>query len=514
MNVKKEMTNVEWTQLVLGAAILFGSIIRFFPGLVAGFPLNDGGMFLSMIQDLGASQYRLPEFTSYNVLGIPFAYPPLGFYIGRMISDLLNISELDVLRWLPPFINSLSILAFYFLTSDLLRSKPLGALASAFYALTPGAFGWFVMGGGLTRSFGSLFLLLSVFFVLKMFRAGEGKTIGLAILFSGLTVLSHPEAGIHAAVTCILLWAFHGRTVKSLIHSIFVGVGVLVLTSPWWLTVISYHGLSPFLSALHTGSYGTPLGFALYKLILGDGIFPILAALRLIGLGWGLWRRQYFLLAWTILPYLIEPRSAPSVAFYPLTMLVALAFAEALPYLIARIFKKEIDDSGLYKNRPYNFFLFLTIIFLFIDSGLYGFRLVGNSLRSADLDGMTWIAENTPVDAQFLLLTGVQSPEIDPFIEWFPALTGRRSQSTIQGLEWLLNEGFYERYTDLAELQACETVECVSDFSSRTGLGFDYVVIQDPGDRGESIVDSFHETGAFERIYSNSAIIVLAMNEK
>ncbi len=513
MTDKKELTKTEAMQLVLSVAFIFGLLVRFLPGLIAGFPLNDGGMFLSMIRDLHASRYALPEFTSYNDLNIPFAYPPFGFYFARLVSDLFAVPELTLLRWLPPLVNSFSILVFYLLASELIRSKSLGALASAFYALTPGAFGWFVMGGGLTRSFGSLFLLLTVYSALRLFQSGEKKFTALSILFGGLTVLSHPEAGIHAAVTCLLVWIFFGRTVQSLLNSILVGAGVLLLTAPWWGTVIAFHGLTPFLSAVHTGSYGMPLWKALLSLVVGEGVIPILTILRLIGLGWGVWKKQYFLLAWVLFPHLVEPRSAPSVAFYPMTMLIALAFAEAIPYYITRLRKSTLVLDELYKNTAYNTVLFLVLILLFVDSSLYGFRLVGNSLKPADLEAMAWIQANTPEDASFLPLTGNPSPEIDPFIEWFPALAERRSQTTIQGLEWTLAEEFFLRYTDLANLQNCATADCAIQWSDRTGLDYQYVVIRKAG-VSDGLLDSFEGSTEFQQVYSNDAVSIFELIAK
>lgn len=504
---KKTLTLNEWIGLLLGLSLFFGVLVRFLPGLMAGFPLNDGGMFLNMIRDLHESRYILPEFTSYNRLSIPFAYPPFGFYFARLVTDLFPVSELDVLRWLPPLANTLSILAFYLLASELLKSKQLGVLASAFYALTPGAFGWFVMGGGLTRSFGSLFLLLTTYSVLQLFQSAKRKFIGLSVLFGGLAVLSHPEAGVHTAAICILLWLCFGRTIKSLAYAVIIGLGVLLVASPWWVTVISYHGLAPFLSALHTGSYGTPLWKSLYALIIGEGIIPILMFLRLIGLGWAVWRKQYFLLAWALVPYLVEPRSAPSVAFYPVTVLIALAFAEAIPYVVSRFRKKESPRGELHKNAIYNAALLSVLVLLFVDSSLYGFRLVGNSLKPTDLEAMIWIRENTPQDAYFLPLTGISSPEVDPVVEWFPALTERRSQATIQGLEWILEEGFFDRYADLAHLQSCETAVCVLEWSRSTGLTFDYLVVRKTG-VNKGLLESFQNSKDFQRIYSNEGVYI------
>lgn len=509
---KTTITTREWTLLILGIAIFGGLIVRFFPGLQTGFPPNDGGMFLSMIRDLKTSHYVLPKFTSYNHLQIPYAYPPFGFYLARFISDIFHVPDLDLVRFLPPLANSLSILAFYLFSSELLRSKPLGALASAFYALTPGGFSWYVMGGGLTRSFGSLFLLLAAFSVYRLFKDGKRKFVGLSILFGGLAVLSHPEAIIQTASVCILLWLFFGRTVKSFLCSLIVGVGVLIFTLPWWLTILSYHGPTPFLTAVQTGYYGTPLIKALTEAVFSyDGFLPILPILRLIGVLYGIVRKKYFFIAWIIVPYLVDPRSSPSVVNYPFSMLAALAFAEAIPLAINRIYRggSTMILGELYKSGIYNGILFLYLIVLFIESGLFGFRLVNTTLRQGELQAMNWTKENTPEDGMFMLITGGQTPEIDPFVEWFPALTDRRSQSTIQGYEWLLGNKFYQRHFDLIELQKCESASCVESWSERTGLDYQYVVIA-KHDVNASLVQSFYTNEKYTQIYStNDADIYL-----
>ncbi len=507
---KKSLSLNEWMILLVGIALVFGILVRFFPGVQAGFPPNDGGMFLSMIEDLSKSHYTLPQFTSYNHLQIPYAYPPFGFYLARLLSDILHIPELDLLRWLPPLVNSLSILTFYLLSSGLLKSKPLGALASAFYAVTPGTFGWFVMGGGLTRSFGSLFLLLSVFAVYRLFQGMGRIYIGLSILFCGLAVLSHPEAILQTAAACILLWLFYGRSFVSFRDALIVGGGTLLFTSPWWGTILSYHGLAPFLSAVQTGYYGTPLWSALYGAVFGyEGSLPILPLLRVIGISYGVMKRKYFIILWVILPYLVDPRNAPSVAYYPMTMLVALAVAEGIPDLISRVSQRQPTSTlnELYKSNIFNGIVFVVLIYLFIESGLYGFRLVNTSLRPAEIQAMAWIKENTPSDGVFLPLTSSQSPEIDPFVEWFPALTARRSQSTIQGNEWLLGADFYNRYVELSSLQKCESASCVEEWSARTNLEYQYVVIT-KYDAADSLARSFDDDKKYTSIYTSDSVEV------
>ncbi len=509
---KKTLTHNEWSALLLGTSLLFGFVLRISPGLQAGFPLNDGGMFLSMIRDLRASHYQLPVSTSYNNLQIPYSYPPFGFYLARLLSDLFNLSELTLLRWLPPIVNTMSILMFYKLATAFLNSRRRGALAAAFYALTPAAFGWFIMGGGLTRSFGSLFMLLSILWVYRLFQDGGKKNIVLSILFCALTLLSHPEAGIHTALACILLWLFFGRTRTSFLNALLVGAGALFFSSPWWLTVISYHGVSPFLSAMQTGSHGTPLLTALYNAVfVSEGFIPLLVILRVIGITWALLKKNYFLILWVILPYIVEPRSAPSAAFYPLCMLITLALADAIPAILDHLRRIKIAEE-FQQRRWFNSILTLILIYLFVESGIYGFRLVNNSLTNADRQTMEWVQKNTPAENRFLALTGVRSPEIDPFVEWFPALTDRRNQSTIQGYEWLLGSGFYGRYADLADLQACNSAECVSRWAERTGRGYEYVLVQRAGS-GESLTDSFERAENYRVVYSTTEVVIYQLQK-
>src|SRR5689334_17965651 len=144
---------LEWPSLFLFSALLFGLVVRLLPALSTGFPLNDGGMFYTMTQDLQANHYLLPYSTTYNFSDIPYTYPPLGFYISAALSDVLSVPVLQIFLWLPVLINTFSILAFYKLAGQFLNSRMLASLAVLIYALSPRAFIWQIMGGGVPRAF-------------------------------------------------------------------------------------------------------------------------------------------------------------------------------------------------------------------------------------------------------------------------------------------------------------------------------------------------------------------------
>jgi hypothetical protein len=54
----------DWPALLLFTAILLGGLVRFMPALVTHFPINDGGMFYTMTQELSSNGYALPATTT------------------------------------------------------------------------------------------------------------------------------------------------------------------------------------------------------------------------------------------------------------------------------------------------------------------------------------------------------------------------------------------------------------------------------------------------------------------
>src|SRR5262245_57751353 len=138
----KPIRRTDWAKLILILAVFVGAFMRFNPTLLSGFPINDGGMFAVMIEDLKANHYLLPEITTYNNLDIPFVYPPLGFYLGSIASDVFGWNAIETLRWLPPLFASLSILGFYLLASRLLKNDYIASVSTLFFALMPRAYWW------------------------------------------------------------------------------------------------------------------------------------------------------------------------------------------------------------------------------------------------------------------------------------------------------------------------------------------------------------------------------------
>jgi hypothetical protein len=453
----KPIRRPELADLILMLAIAIGTFMRFNPTLLAGFAINDGGMFSVMVDDLKASHYVLPAFTSYNHLNIPFAYPPLGFYLGRIASDLFGLSAPEALRWVPAFFASLSMPAFYLLALRLVKDKYRAALSTLFFAFMPRAFESFVMGGGITRSPGQFFMLLTLLTLVRLYEENRRADIFWSGLFGGLAVMSHPEAAVFTFLFALLLWWMRSRTAQTLFASLGVAVVVAIVTAPWWGTVIHYHGVQPFLNALATGQKSLAWSHLLFFAFTAEPYASIIAVLGLIGIAQRLLFRDWLLPLWMALPFIVGGRNAADPAAIPLAMLAGIGLADVvLPAFQARFApgqsSMELQDQVSSVERNILIYILLYLIF---STYQFGLQLSNATVYPPDQEAMSWVHEETPSAARFLVLTGTSSVSCDSVIEWFPALTDRQSILTVQGTEWSKGPKFNDYVKSTYAVQEC-----------------------------------------------------------
>ncbi len=471
---KSKLSTDEIGSLILLAALLFGGLFRFLSPSLAGFPVNDGGMFYVMMKDLQANHYIPPLYTTYNHLSIPFAYPPLAFYMGAGMSDLLHISLIDILQWMPALINTLCVPAFYFLAKEILEDKFKSAVGTLVFALTPHLNAWLSVGGGLTRSFGTLFLILTVLFAYRLFVNHDAKAIWGAIIFGSLTLLSHTESTIFAIAIPIYIWFAKSRSKKSVLQGASVALGVLLLAGPWYVLVISRHGFETLLSALQTGgqTIWSLLRLTNIDIVTEEPYLDLLGVFGVLGMIFLIIKKQYFIPMMIVIMYLVQPRSAHTVGNIPLAMAAGLFITEFLLPAISKL--DEIKN-----NRGPKVFLIVVTPYLLINSIYQGFMLSQNHVSEGEQTAMRWVKENTAEDSDFLVLTGESESMCESSAEWFPALAERTSLSTLQGREWLLGKQFGEFLGHRAGLQSCidEGLECLDREASYFGDDYDYVYV-------------------------------------
>ncbi|MBE0672144.1 MAG: glycosyltransferase family 39 protein [Anaerolineales bacterium] len=478
---KRKLSTDDAAILVLVSAILFGTWLRIMPIWLAGFPINDGGMFYTMIEDLDANHYALPLFTTYNHLNIPFVYPPLGFYIGAGLTDLFNLaSPLLVIQWLPGVLNSLCIPAFYLLAKEISGNKLQSAISTLVFAFIPHMTAWFSMGGGLTRSLGAFFMLLALVHIHRVFVTESQKDIWGSVIFSSLAVLSHTEAPIYTTAIAIYIWAMKNRSIKGLLNGILIAIGVLVLTSPWLALIISRHGLAPLLSAGQTSFRST---WSVLRLINIDFIteepyLDLLGAMGIIGMAILVSRKNFFIPGMFLVIFLSHPRSAHTVGNIPLAMAAGFLVADILLPAITRV---QGDTNNPHKTPRYGLPILLAVLIPYIlsNSLYYGILLSKKHVSESERSAMQWVAENTPGESAFLIITGEPNGFCDSTSEWFPTLTDRKSLATLQGNEWLQGDNFGKFAGDTQNLQACSKkgLDCLTQEANHFSPSFDYLYI-------------------------------------
>ncbi len=464
-------------------ATLIGGAIRIQAVLASPAPLNDGGLFYALSMDLVKNNFALPAVSSYNLAEIPFAYPPLAFYLTGILHALLGVSLFDLVRILPAVVSTLTIPAFYLMARELSRTRETAGYATLAFALLPRAFDWVIMGGGITRSFGLLFAILALWQAKRYFNQHLLKNLAGLIIFSILIVYAHPEAAVHTAIGGLLLYLFFDRSRKGFFSLLACAAVILASTAPWWGLVLARHGLAPFEAARAAAgqdSYNPLVGLIIFfRFSFSDEPFlSLFAVLGLVGFFGLLFDKKAFFPAWIFGAHLIEPRGGTLYMMLPL----ACSAGYALDQMLLPVLGMKLSDGALPKFKTqitaYSFLAFILLYGIF-SADYVAEKVRSTSLTTGDLETFRWVDEQIPAGSRFAILTGTE-PLRDSTSEWFPALNRQISVATVFGYEWLNDGNFARRVENYKSLQACRSQEaaCLEAWSKTTGLEFDYVYLR------------------------------------
>jgi hypothetical protein len=538
LNMKKfrrffSALNPDWALIYfLSLATGLAAFIRLSHVLNADFPYNDGGMFSVMVADLLANDYALPAYTTYNYSTIPYAYSPLPFYAAAFITELTGSQVIDVIRVLPAVISLFTIPAFLLLALAILPLRIQAFFAVLAFALLPRSYKWLIMGGGLTRAAGFLFAIMTIYFAYMLFTSSKKRYIVLTTITASLCLLSHPEATWFAAFSVLLLAIFHLRDRKIILYCLAVALGVILLTSPWWITVVKHHGLVPLTAASSNGWQTFFFWIPLFLFDFAEEPFlGILSVLGLLGLIVTLARKKYFLFFWLISTFALAPRSGATHAMIPLALLIGISIDQLVlpaiskPNVVGQHTDKNQHDSvsGLQRNLsgpiPKVFLIFLLVYSL---NAAYAAPALEKGilmdLPAEEREAMSWIASNTPEESTFIVITSLDNPWIDRSSEWFPVLAQRRSVATVQGTEWSPDGEMNATWVQYLLLQQCafKGRKCLREWQAETGKNFSHVYVRKEP-HGEiirspaccfALRDDLEKTSAYSLVFENTGAAI------
>ena len=211
----------------------------------------------------------------------------------------------------------------------------------------------------------------------------------------------------------------------------------------------------------------------------------LVAVFGLVGIVFELSRRRWLLPVWFFLPFVVEPRSAPTVAMIPLAMLAGICLSEVIFPAIAGVASGTAQwaDQNVFRGRAVPLFLLFLGLYVLGNTAYFGSQMAASKLTAADRDSFSWVKANTPANSRFLVLSGSEELFCDSIQEWFPALTERTSITTIQGREWMDGGGFGQFAADSRAIQGClssvEPLACAERLIAdpEDPLEFDYIYL-------------------------------------
>ncbi|MFB6186004.1 MAG: hypothetical protein ABEI86_03950, partial [Halobacteriaceae archaeon] len=173
----------------LGPALLASMMIFISYLLTHPFPGFGGGLFIAYAQAIVDHNYLLPKFIqNYGPRPLPFAYPPLGFYVIAIFLDSFQISPVEFTRIFPGLVIPVYIIAGYYLMKEWLSTRMEAGIAALMLATLPGVFLLRLTAGGIIRAPAHAVTLTGLYFATKLFKTHDNRYLYGATIFFAITV--------------------------------------------------------------------------------------------------------------------------------------------------------------------------------------------------------------------------------------------------------------------------------------------------------------------------------------
>jgi hypothetical protein len=443
------------TFLLVGSAYLYNAW-RF------TYPAGYAGLYTLMADLLAHEPFPLPmQVPYYGPGGIPFAYPPVAAYLTAFFIGPLQIPVFAYLRWEPAVVCILVMLGAYLfgrqLTGD--RIKALVGTAVVFSAEI--MYSYHGTASGSVRSVALLWTVLGAYVALLAYTHAR-RWLAYALLagmFMALTLMTHLSYAAFLAPGLALMafltpdggpWRARIRTM------VVIALAGVVLSAPWWGTMVVRYGSVVFLNAGAThGTLGlleqsglNPLALTRSLLRwyanLGGTWWPaFLAGLILAGFTYSLARRRWLLPVWMV----VTVATLGQTDRFEI-LLGGLLAGEVLVD-VARFAGSGVRGRMLVNQETLGglAFLALTLVpVMFL--GFRGIQWTEVALTDDLVEMGAWVKANSPERSQYLYLGSDHD-----VAEWLPYLVRRTPGIAPWGAEWT---GNYDAQNILwGELSGC-----------------------------------------------------------
>lgn len=448
--------------VVLVAGIIFRIIHLFL--IPKGIPFDLGGLYYEFARQIEQANFHFPvTIPFYTDGGLPFAYPPLVFFIEAVILRFFHPDKFLLVNTLPSVFLVISLFTFYFLTKALYpENRSVHVFSLLAFIVLPNTYQGSIQASGVVEAFSSIFVILFMFLTVRL-KFEKFWNFILIGSVGGLCVWSSPGSAYATVYLFVAFALYHFRRQKNywiyLRNLLIAGITSVLVASPYFLTVIHNHSIYIFTQSF-LGQHGadvfkTQLMYTLSLKYLTN--IDILWVFGLVGLITLIRTRNWIIPFWFISLSLIPRESV---------WLVGAAGALLIGYAANLLFIFILDGlkspEGRKKFSSWALALFC-LLFLVIKGNLifddyYSFyKSVENSLpTTGNINTLEWMNQNLPKDAKVAVVVSNNG-----IIEWAPPITKRTILNVPYGTEFDISKRatisrFNKKVTD------CEDLLCIS----------------------------------------------------
>jgi hypothetical protein len=448
---QKNIIKVVWLVILLALS----SFLIFYNAFRFNMPLAYAGLYTLMSEQVAINNFALPfSVPYYGPGGIPFAYPPLAFYL-MAIFIKLDVSVITYLRFIPPIFSLLSLVPLYLLVNKLSNSHIAAGMSVLYAASSPSLYVMHTWAAGSVRAIAFFFMLFGFYFSIRALHEKNFRFGAIAGIFFGLTLLTHLFYALFFMLW-LASWFFiyvNRLFTWKMIASTFIVAAILV--SPWLLMMISRYGEDIFINTFSSHDNSTFIAILLDPKLLPNwffGKFAILMSLPFV----------FIIVGIGLVHFLFNRKfGIPLLLFLSAMMLsgegdrfVALLGSILFGVGILVLSKWYMPNKGLLGLGLLGFIG--VVIFQMINAGFQEIKTSNPSLRQNAFDVARYVQENTPLHSRYLFVTGQSEAE------WFPYILKREPLVSKWGSEWLGT--YYEQSSLQAAVALCrdeQSVECL-----------------------------------------------------
>lgn len=465
------------------------------------------GLYMEIVEAIIQNHFSLPlTLPYYGPGGIPFAYPPFGFYLSTIVIKILDISILQYARYAPVFFYTAALVVMYFLVLEITRSRFTSIFSVFLYGTSNVSYIYHAQESGMIRGLALLFTFGSLLTLLRTFTYQKRIwPIIIAIMCITGIALTHWNYLLFFVVSIPILIIIKGNYLRNIKIVVLIGCSAMILCAPWLYKVISTHGIEPFLNASST--HGNLLsifsGFSLNNL-LGTtiGIFQewdiCIFIFAMSSFFYLLLRKQLLFPVWFVSILILVGEPSRFLLLIS-TILIALAILDAV---------QVENQAGIKDKRITKAVEFVIVCVIFIYSGTKFSKMIMD-ISSVDVSSMNSLAEwfrlNTSEDTTYLLTTYSFDYSYN---ENMPYFIKRTPVICPWGGEWA---GSYKsqiaKAVSLNECVQQESSHCVLADLKEWNLSPDYIIIyQEQTQLQRGLWDSLE----WHQVFKNNKFIVFA----